>query len=517
MNNQEEIKKKGFSMFEAQNDYVDFSRVRIGAKMLDDAILNLGSLNKVNSNLTDKTMILTALANRDYETLRNVSNFYYETSGIYSRLTTYFATLFKYDTMVTPYVTGNVTNDKVLAEYAKVLKYIDSFCPKKKFGDIALKVLKDGCFYGYLIDQGAKPVIQELPIKYCRSRFFSNDKPVIEFNMKYFDDQFRDTEQRMMVLKLFPKEFSKGYILYKSGKLPAQFSGDSPGWYMLDPEFGLKFNLNGCDYPVLVNIVPGIISLDEAQDLDKKKTMQQLLKILIQRMPFDKNGELVFDVDEAKDLHNNAVNMLSNKAVGLDVLTTFAETEMIDLADKNSSTSKDDLLKVERALYNQAGASQGLFNTDGNLALEKSVANDEAFMYGLVLQFKEMLNNCIGKFNKNKKMEFSVNILPTSIYNYKDLSKLYKEQATLGYSKFLPQVALGISQSSILADAHFENEILNMSELMVPAQSSNTMSGKNSNQSVKANSGESEGTVGRQTLPDDQKSEKTIRNQEAMG
>jgi len=27
---------------------------------------------------------------------------------------------------------------------------------------------------------------------------------------------------------------------------------------------------------------------------------QQLLKIIIQKMPIDKNGDLVFDVDEAK-------------------------------------------------------------------------------------------------------------------------------------------------------------------------------------------------------------------------
>ena len=48
-------------------------------------------------------------------------------------------------------------------------------------------------------------------------------------------------------------------------------------------------------------------------------------------MPLDKNGDLVFDVDEAQQLHNNAVNMLG-KAIGIDVLTTFADVNVADMA-----------------------------------------------------------------------------------------------------------------------------------------------------------------------------------------
>ena len=83
---------------------------------------------------------------------------------------------------------------------------------------------------------------------------------------------------------------------------------------------------------------------------------QKLLKIIIQKMPLDKNGDLIFDIDEAAELHNNAVRMLS-KAVGVDVLTTFADIEVADMADSNSTTSTDDLVKVERTVYNSLGVS----------------------------------------------------------------------------------------------------------------------------------------------------------------
>jgi hypothetical protein len=67
-------------------------------------------------------------------------------------------------------------------------------------------------------------------------------------------------------------------------------------------------------------------------------------------------------------------------------------------------------------------------------------------------------------------------MLETTQYNYQDLSKMYKEQVQLGYSKMLPQIALGHSQSSILNTAYFENEILHLSEIMIPPLMSSTMS-----------------------------------------
>ena len=66
-------------------------------------------------------------------------------------------------------------------------------------------------------------------------------------------------------------------------------------------------------------------------------------------------------------------------------------------------------------------------------------------------------------------------VLKTTIYNYQELAKLYKEQTQLGYSKMLPQIALGQSQSSILANAYFENDVLDLVSVFVPPMSSNTM------------------------------------------
>jgi hypothetical protein len=65
--------------------------------------------------------------------------------------------------------------------------------------------------------------------------------------------------------------------------------------------------------------------------------------------------------------------------------------------------------------------------------------------------------------------------METTQYNYKELSKQYKEMVQLGYSKMLPQIALGHAQSAILYAAMFENDVLKLNEIMIPPLMSSTM------------------------------------------
>lgn len=532
-----EIKAKGFEMFResegtqetiyqdllnktTESPVLDFNKIKIGPKTLDDAVMRFGDLRKANPNLADKDKVLKAIKDYDLKTMREISNYFYRTSGIYARILRYMAFMYRYDWYVTPYVNeeNEKTEKKALEGFHKSLNILDNFGVKKTLGEIALKILRNGVYYGYKVKQGDTFVLQELPPNYCRTRFDHKNKPAVEFNMAFFDETFRDIEQRMRILKLFPEEFSKGYIKYKKGLLPPLMPGDSQGWYLLDPEMTERFTVNGEEYPAFISVIPLIIDLDEAQALDRKKTMQRLLKIVVQKMPMDKNGELIFDMDEMRALHNNAVQMLK-RAMGIDVLTTFADVTVEDMSDSGVSAQTDDLARVERQLYNEAGVSQMQFNTDGNIALEKSILNDEATMYNMLLQFEVFLNELIESCNTNKKkVEFRAQLLTTTIYNYKEMAKLYKEQTQLGYSKMLPQVALGQTQSSILANAHFENNVLNLVELFIPPMSSNVMNADvlNRNQQVNGDSKGSAGSEGgRPEKPDDEKSTKTLQNKES--
>lgn len=539
MNRNAAIHEKGFDMTYSTNNYsritadeTEFKAIRVGVKKLEDAILNLGNYkeNLPGNRFIDKRRIFKALAENDLRELRYISNFFYNTSGIYQTLCQYVAFMYRYDWYVVPEIIDQeVKEEKVLKDFSRILNYLDNSYIKKVCGDIALEVVKNGAYYAYIVPSSTGLVLQQLPVDRCRSRYTVNGSPAVEFDMRFFDT-FSDPAYRLKVLKLFPDEFSKGYLLYKQGKLTPDFLGDNHGsWYLLDPESTIKFNLNGSDMPVFVNAIPSILDLDTAQALDRKKQAQQLVKIIVQKLPLDKNGDLIFDVDEAKDIHNNAVDMLK-RTIGTDVLTTFTDVESIDLSDSNASTSTDALERVERAVYNATGISKNIFNTDGNLSLEKSILEDESTIRNLLLQFSMFFNKVTQALNTNKKKyNFKLYMLETTQYNYQALSKLYKEQTQIGYSKMLPQIALGHSQSFILNTAHFENEVLHLSEIMIPPLMSSTMSvedilGKKetsnttksqSNSEVKKATTETK-SAGRPEKADGEKSEKTIANRESM-
>lgn len=509
----------------------DYGRVKIGPKNLDDATLNLGSLPKGNKNFANKAVIMKALADVDLPTLRQISNYFFRASGIYQRVCSYFAQLYRYDWYVDVKVySDKVGPEKILTEFDKVMNYLDNSYIKKLCGDIALAAIKDGAYYGYIVDGVDGLILQELPIGYCRSYYNVGHVPAVEFNMRYFDDCFPDIEYRKKVLKMFPAEFSKGYLLYKAGKLEDVSPNSNTntntrqGWYLLEPGKAIKFSFGNGDIPLFINACPAILDLDAAQEMDRRKQMQKLLKIIVQKLPTDKNGDLIFDVEEARDIHTTAVKMLRN-AVGLDVLTTFTDVDSIDLSDKNTSTSVDDLQKVERTVYNAFGTASSLFNTDGNIALQNSILNDESYMRSMLLQFVTFFDMVTRSRSSNpKKYKFRFHMLETTQYNYKDMSKLYKEQMNSGFSKILCQIALGHSQSSIIDTLFFENEILNLSEIMIPPLMSSTLNGddilgkKEQKAASKTQSNtDGENTGGRPEKPDEEKSEKTIQNIESQG
>ena len=91
----------------------------------------------------------------------------------------------------------------------------------------------------------------------------------------------------------------------------------------------------------------------------------------------------------------------------------------------------------------------------------------------------------------------------------------------------LPQIALGQSQSFILNTALFENNVLHLSEIMIPPLMSSTLSAEDlqnlgskkqedQNKNKTNIDGQSTGETGRPKKDEGELSDKTIQNKESM-
>ena len=70
---------------------LDYGKLKVGGEggkilTLDDAIINLGNFKKADPRLGDRAKVMDAITKYDLQTMRQISEFFFRTSGIYSRI-----------------------------------------------------------------------------------------------------------------------------------------------------------------------------------------------------------------------------------------------------------------------------------------------------------------------------------------------------------------------------------------------------------------------------------------------
>lgn len=383
--------------------------------------------------------------------------------------------------------------------------------------------LKNGIFNGILRTYEDQVVVQDLPLEWCRTRFKEfNGLNLLEFNVQYFNS-IADVEYRELILKTFPEVIQNGWRTWSKN------TKENDPWIPVPAvDGGICFCFVEDLTPPLLPSIKDLKELDDATKREEKRDTNELYKLLIQRMPVDSQGELVFELDEVADIHASVASMLSDIDT-VDVLTTFGETSLESLQDSSAaSQSADRIKKYKENAWDGLGRSRILFNPDGSSALAYMIKKDESYMIQYLNQYEAWLRFNINEKFARRGVNFDFDILPTTVFNRADLQQTYFRGAQYGYSKMAAGVAMGIKQLDQLSLMNFENDMLKMSEKMVPLQSSYTTSGNViANEEKNKNSGEKGNTQvqvknidnegGRPELPDEQKSEKTQANIAAQG
>ncbi len=473
------------------------------------------SSNPVLGNFFDLDEIKNTLAYGEPASLRELSRFAYRYFGIYERVINYYSRLLLFDYVVTPKVKGNISKNKILNKYNNALSFLDKMSIPVNFQYITYKVLKNGAYYGLfrVFDDGI--TFQELPVEYCRSRYKdSRGIDILEFNLSYFR-KITSESDRQEVLSSFPKEVVKQWERVKNSK------NITNNWVELDTKVGVVFHF-GDFVPYFVNAIPELLRLDEAQDREGDREAEELQKLLINKMPISsKTGEMIFEPDEAAVMHKGLVDMLSNNKY-IDVLTTYGETSLEQAQTTTSQAQNNSLNKFTFNAFDNLGTSAQLFNAEGNTALKYSTDKDTSLMFSLAMIYANWLTYIVNDRFADAKVSFSVEFLPTTIHNRKELMDVYLKGAQYGYSKIYTGVAQGIKQSNLVGLLNLENDILGLSDKMIPLSSSYTQT---NNENSKNSDGKSKSTTsgkdnnsepGRPELSDSDKSDKTIANRDAM-
>jgi hypothetical protein len=80
--------------------------------------------------------------------------------------------------------------------------------------------------------------------------------------------------------------------------------------------------------PLLLNIIPATIDYDDAVASEREREAEEIRKIIVQKIPHLNDGRLLFEPDEAVEIHRGAVGMVRNNK-NTSVLTTYADVDAI--------------------------------------------------------------------------------------------------------------------------------------------------------------------------------------------
>lgn len=425
-----------------------------------------------------QSYILNPLSNLD--NIRDVSQFVYRVSNLYKKVIDYFAGMLVYSYNVvfqSKDWSKNISSKDFLKNYQTVLQRLNNINMSHEMGTIIATALRDGIYVGFAYDDEETFFLQALDPKYCKvASITSAGTYIIKFNAAYFDS---GTNKEFLYgvnndgEGIWDDVFISGYETYKN-------DGRDFQWFELPPEKTIAV-VAGDDplipLPYFMAVLPDILDLIDYGNLIRQKTELENYVLLVSKIPL---------ISSTKDVDDFAVSMeyiqmmqgLIDEAVPSLVGTAYSPCELTPVRfDRNDQNETDIMAKATRAVYDNLGVSQVVFNNNGTTtsAITASEIGDAVFAYRLLSKLEANIQRYV---TLNISDEFLFYFHRVTYFNLNEYSGSLKDKATLGLPKKLDWMTCdGTTPYRAMNQIYMENA-LNLVELLIPLDSSYTQSGK---------------------------------------
>lgn len=432
---------------------------------------NIGNYHRSLNIGGDYTLdeIKSIIEHGNLEQQQRLSRYFFYRDGYYKQIIIHYATLLKYMGLLIPNPTfgKKLSTSHINKRYYSALDYVDCLSLPVFFTNCAQMALVDGCYYGIRVDNGKNGfAVIDLPSGYARSCYKDlNGNDLIEFNLAYFDS-IRDEEAKKVALSTYPKIIKKAYDAWHKGKR-------QKAWFLVPSEIGICFPFFD-GRPLFLSVIPKTLEYEAAAELDQERNIEEIRKIIVQKIPHLNDGRLLFEPDEAAEIHQGTVQMMAQNK-NTSVLTTYGDVDAI--VTNSGAEQRTFVTQAEHNIYAQAGVSDQLFSSNGSSTLESSIKNDLSLMMYMAHKFERFVTNMLNDKFANGNITFKYVIMPITLHNEdKYIDSTYK-LANSGYSFLLPALALGLTEKDFVNLKELENDVLKLGEKLKPLTSAFTQSG----------------------------------------
>nr|DAE79286.1 MAG TPA: Portal protein [Caudoviricetes sp.]DAQ82964.1 MAG TPA: Portal protein [Caudoviricetes sp.] len=334
-----------------------------------------------------------------------------------------------------------------------------------------------------LCDMGMNASIISLPYEYTKIVGRKNNRNVIAFNMRYFDEKCVTQEERNRKLKKYPSEIRNGYLQWEKGN----FAGNN--WLILDNKRTIAHKIK-CKIsepwgrPLAIAAIADILYQNEFVDTKRNVLKELNNRIVVQTLPEGKDkGSCALTKSQQEDQHNKVKQavMTKNNRGGTSFFTVSAGTKIdtldvgtTDIFDSKNEGDLTDKIALDLGFAAQllGASSTGTF-AGGQHNLEMVNAQIYTWIQELQTELNYVINENIIKDRRNR---VEVYYLPTSLVNrqqFFDMMKNLYLQASGSMTMLIASTGINPDIYFNILDEEYDNKIF---DKYVPHLTSNTIS-----------------------------------------
>lgn len=394
---------------------------------------------------------------------------------------------YNHNIFAVPNEKSNYKTSATVKDYIDVANYLDKYDIKTYAPYFIERTLINGMSFFYEVQNTSGVAYWEFPISMCRIY-------MVEDGIYKWCIDVTKLQQDIIDNPLFPKDIREAKL--KEDKTnPEEFYENK--WYLVKNKKAVAFCLDqsvisngGIATSHLLPFLKDITSLQTAKANIDIKNKVDAVRLIHGKIPKDKDGKITVSAKDAAEWNKLLKNGIPE---GIDVVTTPFDMDSINLSGAANAKAYDTVKDASRQLFQGAGVSSQLFgdDTDSSVVIKFSITKDISWTLN---RFLPMLTKYYNKVLSNVKTEsgmtWRIHFLRQSNMTLDEDVKRYKDAITVGGSRTDYLASMGQSPLDVYSKLLTEQQVLNIDALMVPKESSYTMSGKSS-------SGSSDAEVGR--------------------
>ncbi len=434
-------------------------------------------LRDIGKNYTKTVSIFSKEKLRTYlqnigsneKNLRALSWYLLFRSHVYYRIIDFFSNMFCLDcrSIIPKYdLLKENSKEKVLKSYQKTLEAVDNMRLQQEFYNIILTCFVQDVYYGIYLHDDTGVFHLQLPADSCKiiGKYMTGD-----FSYAFDASWLRNRQE---LIEFLPIPFKTIWDEYQR---------TNEKWQIIPPEYQVCMKFRSEDYelivPVFTGIFNSIINLADLEDIQQAGDKASVYKMLWYELETITGSKTVDDWKVNPKLAIPYFDKFTENVPDY-IATAIVPGQIHEINfDNDNATDTTKVAKATEQVLNTAGGAEVLNGaTINNTYAFKmaSIANTEFAISSLLPQIQSWVKRMLGYEGLN---DCKVKFMPISVYTKSD----YRDQLLTSGQYGLPtKLAINtlnsFSEMDTLSLNYLEEEVLQLSDKLVPLKSSYTQS-----------------------------------------